>query len=407
MLIRNLAAALLLCVSASAALAQKFEALAQTPQMGWNSWNKLGCNVDEKTIREMADAMAASGLKDAGYDYIVIDDCWQVGRDAHGDVVADPVRFASGMKALADYVHGKGLRFGLYSDAGWQTCGKRTGSRGREFQDARRYAEWGVDYLKYDWCFTDGLKAEGAYQTMSTALKEAGRPVLFSLCEWGQSRPWSWAAQVGHSWRTTGDITACFDCVLDHGDWKAFGVLQIMDMQEGLRTHAGPGHWNDPDMLEVGNGMSESEDRAHFSIWAMLAAPLIAGNDLRSMSPATRAVLGNKAVIAIDQDALGVQGFKYSEHEGVEVWFKPLADGDWAFMALNRGKQAQDIRFDWARHVVKDGISGRDAALKTRRYALRDLWKDAAAGDTGQPLTARLDAHEVLVLRLTPMQAAK
>lgn len=407
MRIRIAAAALLLAVSAGSALAQKFETLAQMPQMGWNSWNKLGCNVDEKTIREMADAMASSGLKDAGYEYIVIDDCWQVGRDEHGDVLADPVRFASGMKALADYVHGKGLKFGLYSDAGWQTCGKRTGSRGREFQDAKRYAEWGVDYLKYDWCFTDGLKAEGAYLTMSTALKEAGHPILFSLCEWGTSKPWTWAAKVGHSWRTTGDITACFDCVLNHGDWKAFGVLQIMDMQKGLREHAGPGHWNDPDMLEVGNGMSESEDRAHFSIWAMLAAPLIAGNDLRNMSEATRAILANKAVIAVNQDKLGVQGFRFAAKDGVEYWFKPLSGGDWAFMALNRSKQARSIRFDWAKQVLKDKLSGRDAALKTKRYALRDLWKDQLAGDTSKPLTAKIDAHDVLVLRLMPMESAR
>ncbi len=407
MTIRIVAAALLLAVSASTALAQKFENLAQTPPMGWNSWNKLGCNVDERTIREMADAMGASGMKDAGYEYIVIDDCWQVGRDAHGDVLADPERFPSGIKALADYVHGKGLKFGLYSDAGWKTCGGRTGSRGREFQDAKRYAEWGVDYLKYDWCFTDGLKAEGSYQTMSTALREAGHPIVFSLCEWGQAKPATWASPVGHLWRTTGDITACFDCIDDHGDWKSFGVLAILDMQEGLRTQAGPGRWNDPDMLEVGNGMSENEDRAHFSIWAMLAAPLIAGNDLRHMSPGTRAILVNKAVVAIDQDRLGVQGFRHAAKDGVEYWFKPLAGGDWAFMALNRSKQVKKIEFDWAQQVVRDVLSARDAQLQTMRYSLRDLWKHEPAGDTGKPLAASLPAHDVLMLRLTPLGAAK
>jgi alpha-galactosidase len=306
------------------------------------------------------------------------------------------------MKALADYVHARGLKFGLYSDAGWLTCGSRPGSRGREFQDAQTYAQWGVDYLKYDWCSTGGLKAEGAYQTMSAALRQTGRPILFSLCEWGQSQPWKWAAGIGHAWRTTGDIFGCFDCVEDRGDWKAFGVLQIMDMQQGLRAYAGPGHWNDPDMLEVGNGMAEHQDRAHFSIWAMLAAPLIAGNDIRRMSPQTRSILQRRAVIAIDQDALGVQGWRHAVDDGLEYWFRPLQGGDWAFMALNRHAAPRHIRFDWRAQTVHDELSHRDADLARRRYALRDLWRDQDVGDTSRALEAEVGGQDVLLLRLTP-----
>jgi len=392
-----------LAAVASPAFAQKFD-LAATPPMGWNSWNKFACNVNEQLIRETADALVATGLRDAGYRYVNIDDCWQGERDAHGFIQADATRFPSGMKALAGYVHARGLLFGVYSDAGWKTCGGRPGSRGHEFQDAQTYAAWGVDYLKYDWCETGGLKAEGAYQTMAAALRQAGRPILFSLCEWGSSQPWTWAAPVGHSWRTTGDIFGCFDCVQNNGDWKAFGVLQILDMQDGLRQYAGPGHWNDPDMLEVGNGLTANQDRAHFSIWAMLAAPLIAGNDIRAMPPAVRAVLGNRAVIAIDQDAAGIQGLRVSAKDGVEVWFRPLAGGDWALMVLNRNQAPRHVSFDWATTIVKDELSGRDAAFATTRYALRDLWRDRDAGDTSRPLEADVPAQDVLMLRLVPRE---
>jgi alpha-galactosidase len=201
------------------------------------------------------------------------------------------------LKALADYIHSKGLKLGIYSDAGWKTCGGRPGSRGYEYQDALMYAKWEIDYLKYDWCNTEGLNAEGAYLTMRDALFAAGRPIVFSLCEWGNNKPWEWGKNIGHLWRTTGDITACFDCVVDHGTWKSWGVMQILDMQDGLRIHAGPGHWNDPDMMEVGNGLTVNENRAHFSMWCMLAAPLIAGNDLRNMDKETLEILTNKDVI--------------------------------------------------------------------------------------------------------------
>ncbi|HYJ46651.1 MAG TPA: glycoside hydrolase family 27 protein [Pyrinomonadaceae bacterium] len=385
------------------AFGQKFEQLARTPPMGWNSWNKFGCDVNEALIRETADAMVASGMKDSGYLYINIDDCWHGERDYAGFIHPDPKRFPSGMKALADYVHARGLKLGIYSDAGWKTCGGRPGSRGHEYQDALTYAQWGVDYLKYDWCNTDALNAEGAYLTMREALYAAGRPMVFSICEWGTSKPWEWAGKIGHLWRTTGDIYSCFDCVKDHGTWKQWGVMQILDMQKPLRAHAGPGHWNDPDMLEVGNGMSVNEDRAHFSMWSMLAAPLIAGNDLRNMSKEVREILTNREVIAVNQDALGIEGFQYSAKEGLEVWFKPLKDGDWAMVVLNRGTSARKVSFDWKSEKVADSLSNRDARFDTTTYALRDLWAGRDVGTTSRALAAEVPAHDVLMLRLKKM----
>ncbi|GAB3224572.1 hypothetical protein GCM10027423_60440 [Spirosoma arcticum] len=245
---------------------RKFDNLALTPPMGWNSWNKFGCNVDEKLIREVADALVSTGMKAAGYTYIKIDDCWHGDRDSLGFIHPNPQRFPSGMKALSDYIHSKGLKLGIYSDAGSQTCGGKPGSRGYEFQDAQTYAKWGVDYLKYDWCNTEGLKAEGAYKTITAAIRKAGRPMVLSICEWGNDKPWVWGPNVGHLWRTTGDVYNCFDCIKDHGSYKSWGVMKILDKQDGLRKYAGPGHWNDPDMLEVGNGMSLGEDRAHFAM---------------------------------------------------------------------------------------------------------------------------------------------
>lgn len=384
---------------------KKFDGLALTPPMGWNSWNKFGCNVDEAMIRQMADAMVSTGMRDAGYTYINIDDCWHGDRDSLGFIHPDPKRFPSGMKALADYVHAKGLKLGIYSDAGSQTCGGRPGSRGFEFQDAKTYAEWGVDYLKYDWCNTEGLKAEGAYKTITAALRKAGRPVVLSICEWGTDQPWTWGQSVGHLWRTTGDIYDCFDCIKDHGTWKAWGVMQILDKQEGLRNYAGPGHWNDPDMLEVGNGgLSVNESRAHFSAWAMLAAPLIAGNDLRNMSPEVEAILTNKDVIAINQDSLGVQGFKCKTRDSVEIWLKPLKGEDWAICFLNRSRQPKPIDFDWQKEVVNDDLAKRTFNAATTTYALRDLWSKKEAGDTKKVLNATIPAHDVLMFRLIKKQ---
>jgi len=386
--------------AAATARAQKFEGLATTPPMGWNSWNQFGCAVDERLVRETADAMVATGMRDAGYLYVNIDDCWQGTRDEHGFLRPDPERFPSGMKALADYVHARGLKLGIYSDAGATTCGGRPGSRGHEYQDALKWAEWGVDYLKYDWCDTEGLNAPAAYRTMRDALFAAGRPVVFSICEWGDNRPWTWGRDVGHLWRTAGDIHACWDCEVGHGTWSSWGVLRILDKQHGLRIHAGPGHWNDPDMLEVGNGMTEAEDRAHFSMWSMLAAPLLAGNDLRSMSTATKAVLTNREVVAVDQDPLGMQGWRFLNDAGLEIWFRPLADGDWAMCFLNRTAATRAVRFDWRSETVRDDHSKRAAEFDRVIYRIKNLWTGSDLGTTEKALGAEVPPHDVLMVRL-------
>lgn len=388
------------CALTQSAQAQKFEALAKTPPMGWNSWNKFACNVNEQLIRETADAMVSTGMKAAGYQFVNVDDCWHGARDSLGFIRPDPARFPSGMKALADYIHSKGLKLGVYSDAGSKTCGGRPGSRGYEYQDALTYAKWGVDYLKYDWCSTDSLSAPGAYMTMRDALAKAGRPIVFSLCEWGNSKPWLWGPSTGHLWRTTGDITNCFDCIKDMGGWQAWGVMQILDKQDGLRRYAGPGHWNDPDMLEVGNGLAPNEDRAHFSMWSMLAAPLIAGNDLRAMPADVASVLTNTDVIAVNQDSLGVQAFRYSARDSVEIWFKPLVGGDWAMTVLNRATSPRKVDFAWKSEAVIDTLAKRDARLATTRYELRNLWTKKKAGTTARPLEATVPGRDVLMLRL-------
>lgn len=382
------------------ALAQKFEGLAKTPPMGWNSWNNFACDVNEKLIRETADAMVTSDMKDAGYIYVNIDDCWHGKRDSLGFIHPDPERFPSGMKALADYIHSKGLKIGIYSDAGGKTCGGRPGSRGYEYQDALTYAKWGIDYLKYDWCNTEGLNAEGAYTTMRDALYAAGRPIVFSLCEWGNNKPWLWGKNIGHLWRTTGDITNCFDCVVDHGTWKSWGVMQILDMQEGLRQYAGPDHWNDPDMMEVGNDLAPNENRAHFSMWCMLAAPLIAGNDIRNMSDETKSVLTNHYAIAVNQDVLGIQGFKYSAKDGIEVWFKPLDKGDWAMCVLNRSDKTQKVSFDFSKENVVDTIFNKDASFNKISYELKNIWTKKLMGTTKSVLSEEVPSHDVLMMRL-------
>jgi alpha-galactosidase len=388
-----------LMLASGAAHAQKYEGLADTPQMGWNSWNKFACDISEQLIREQADAMVKNGMRDAGYTYLNIDDCWHGQRDANGTIQADPVRFPSGIKVLADYVHARGLKLGIYSDAGAKTCGGRPGSRGHEYQDARTYAAWGVDYLKYDWCETKGLNSEGAYTTMRDALRAAGRPILFSICEWGDTKPWDWAKDVGHSWRTTGDITACWDCELSHGSWSSFGVLKIMDKTAALRKYAGPGHWNDMDMLEVGNGLTPDEERAHFSIWAMMTSPLISGNDLRSMSAATLKILNNRDVIAINQDKLGVQALRRMAQGDLEMWIKPLADGGWGVLFLNRGERSVDYRHDWHKYPLADDISKHEADLTKKTFRWTDLWQ-GRGGDTSKALDVKLAPHSAMMLRL-------
>ena len=408
-MVRAAILSLLVLAPAALAAAQKATGLAATPPMGWNSWNRFGCDVDERLVRATADAMVASGMRDAGYLYVNIDDCWHGTRDADGFIRPDPERFPSGMKALADYVHARGLKLGIYSDAGATTCGGRPGSRGREYQDALAYARWGIDYLKYDWCATDGLNARGAYTTMRDALAAAGRPIVLSICEWGDNQPWTWAKEIGHLWRTTGDIHPCWDCEIDHGGWSSWGVLRILDKQKGLRAHAGPGHWNDPDMLEVGNGMTLSEDRAHFALWAMLAAPLLAGNDLREMSDDTRRILTNREVIAIDQDPLGIQGFRWRAEGDVEIWARPLDGGAWAVCILNRGESARQVELRWRDEPIADDLSNRRANFATMEYLVRDVWRGVDLGSTREALAAEVPSHDVVMVRLTPSgtEAAK
>jgi len=400
-IIKTLFGVLFLVTSSLSICAQKFDGLALTPPMGWNSWNNFGCDVDEKLIRETADAIVAGDMKAAGYEYVVIDDCWQGERDSLGFIRPDPKRFPSGMKALGDYIHSKGLKFGIYSDVGAKTCGGRPGSRGYEYQDAKTYASWGADYLKYDWCNSEGLSPLGAYTTMRDALFNTGRPIVFSICEWGDNKPWEWAKNIGHLWRTTGDITHCWDCEENHGTWSSFGIMRILDKQKGLKIHAGPGRWNDPDMLEVGNGMTINEDRAHFSMWAMLAAPLIAGNDVRNMSNDTREILTNREVIAVNQDPLGIQGFPAVSEGGLEMWAKPLSNDAWAICFLNRNKETKDVTFIWKENLIKDDSAQRHLDAKQNTYKIRDLWSKRDMGTTEKPLRATVPSHDVLMLRLT------
>jgi alpha-galactosidase len=371
------------------------ESLAATPPMGWNSWNKFACNVNEELIKSVADSMVTNGLKQAGYEYVVIDDCWQIQRDENGNIVADPQRFPSGIKALADYVHSKGLKFGLYSDAGSKTCAGRPGSQGHEFQDALQYARWGADYLKYDWCNTGTRNAQEAYQTMSTALLATGRPMVFSLCEWGTAKPWLWAKGIGNLWRTTGDISDKWSSKKkwEDGSCCEYGMVDILDQQVGLSGFAGPGHWNDPDMLEVGNGgMTIPEYRAHFSFWALLAAPLIAGNDVRSMSPEIKEILTNSEVIAVNQDQLGRQGQRVRKEGDLEVWSKTLADGSRAVILFDRGANEADVTVAWQEIGYPAHVTAK----------VRDLWSHKDLGSSTGAFSARVASHSVVMVRVAP-----
>lgn len=388
-------------------LAQKWENLAETPQMGWSTWNKFQGNISEDIIKGIADVMVSSGLRDAGYTYINIDDCWHGQRDENGFIQVDATKFPNGMAALADYVHSKGLKLGIYSDAGTETCGGMPGSLGHEYQDALQYARWGVDYLKYDWCNTPDINPRGAYQLISDALRAAGRPILLSMCEWGSSRPWRWARDVGHSWRTTPDIWCDFDSIRVFPGYNQFGVMQCIEFNDTLRQFAGPGHWNDPDMLEVGNGMSESEDRAHFTMWCMMASPLILGNDLRNMSEATRAIIMNKEMIAVDQDPLGVQGWHCLDRDALQFWLKPLADGAWAFTILNTSKEDVDYAFNWQEINLTDvKVSQRSTAMDTQVYDVYNLWTHKSEGKTSKKdkvdRTLTIKGHDVVSYLLTP-----
>jgi len=356
--------------------------LAMTPPMGWNSWNHFAERVDDRVVREAADAMVSSGMAAAGYSYVNIDDTWELGRDSNGNIL--PNRKFPDMKALAHYVHSKGLKIGIYTSPGPLTCGGYAGSYGHEEQDARTYASWGIDYLKYDWCSASrlypntGLRA--SYQKMGEALLKCGRPIVYSLCEYGSEEVWTWGPKVaGNLWRTTGDI---------QDNWSSMSKIGFN--QGRLAPYAAPGHWNDPDMLEVGNGgMTAVEYRTHFSLWSMLAAPLMAGNDLRTMSAETRDILTNGEVIALDQDPQGSEATRLSGRDGVEIWLKPLAGGALAVGLFNSNDGERSAWFSW------DQV-GRQA----KPTGLRDLWlhTDVVPGDTGY--SGSIPGHGVILLRL-------
>ena len=353
--------------------------LALTPPMGWNSWNKFACDVSEQLIRETADAVVSTGMKDAGYQYVNIDDCWQVSRDDAGNIVADAERFPSGIKALADYVHSKGLKLGIYTDAGRMTCQKRPGSYEHEGQDIQTYAAWGIDYVKIDWCYAEGLDPEVQYPKFRDAIARSGRPIVFSICNWGVKAPWTWGPKTGNLWRTTGDISDDYDRMSVIG----FG-------QNGLEKFAGPGHWNDPDMLEVGNGkMKPDEYRTHMALWAILAAPLLAGNDLRRMPEETKAILMNPEIIAVDQDAKGVQGHRVWDEGPLEIWVKPLADGSKAAGLFNRGESSLKITLHFNQIAAES------------KAKLRDLWEHRDLGSFENTYTADVPKHGVVMLKVT------
>ncbi len=393
---KNLLLSLAIALSFSSVSAQKFEQLAKTPPMGWNSWNKFHCDVSESLIMGTADAMAGSGLKDAGYEYVVIDDCWQVARDENGEIVVDKDRFPHGMKYLVDYVHSKGLKFGIYSCAGTLTCQKRPGGFGHEYQDARTYARWGVDYLKYDWCNSSTQDAKSSYTNMRDALFAAGRPIVFSICEWGTNKPWEWAGAVGNLWRTTGDI---------RDSWNS--MVNIFDQQKDLSRYAGPGHWNDPDMLEVGNGgMTTEEYKTHFSLWCMLAAPLMAGNDLQNMSTDTKSILTNKEIIALDQDTLGRQATCFRDNFDYQIWVKPLANNEKAICLLNKSDEKKSVLVDFA--LLAQAGSGRRGGgggqrgrtlLTLDNYRIRDLWEHKELVLKESSVYVDLPPHTVKVYR--------
>ncbi len=396
LLMKKTIIALALLAATSGAMAQKTEGLVMTPPMGWNSWNKFHTDIDEEKIRGVVDVLVESGLRDAGYIYVNLDDAWHGPRDEWGFITCNAKTFPSGMKALADYVHERGLKFGVYSDAGRLTCAGFPGGQGHEYQDALTYASWGVDYLKYDWDRANIFRAEPAYTLMRDALYASGRPIVFSICEWGENETEKWAPAVGHLWRTGGDIGAYFDKSPCHEK----SILEVIENNVKYREIAGPNRWNDPDNLEVGNGMTVNQDRAHFSIWCMMAAPLILGNDLREMTKETLDIVLNREAIAIDQDSLGVQGLRHKVADGVQYWLKPLMNGDWAMCMLNTNKVPANVTIDWAEFDVYDPVSRRSTGLKDIKYRVRDIWAHADAGRTDKPRRITIPAEDVVMWRL-------
>jgi alpha-galactosidase len=383
--------ALIVLTLAGAAFAQD-PTVAATPPMGWNSWNHFAGSVNDAGVRAAADAIVSSGMKAAGYDYINIDDTWEGQRDAQGFIHSNS-KFPD-MKALADYVHSKGLKLGIYSSPGPKTCAGYPGSYGHEQQDAETYAKWGIDYLKYDMCSYDGIMRKeapndvqkqdammiAAYAKMHRALEATGRPIVFSLCQYGRDHVWTWGASVGGNlWRTTGDIRDTYERMAE------IGFSQI-----GMAKYAGPGHWNDPDMLEIGNGgMNFDEEKTHMSLWAILAAPLIAGNDLSHMSPETLSILTNREVIAVDQDRLGKEGTRASIQGQTEIWTKPLTDGAMAAGLFNRGTVSHEMTL-----TLKAFGFGTHAKL-------RDLWAHVDVTPTNGQYTVNVPPHGVVMLRVS------
>lgn len=354
--------------------------LAMTPPMGWNSWNKFAGKVSDADVRRTADLLVSTGMRDAGYVYVNIDDTWEGQRDSQGNI--QPNAKFPDMKALADYVHARGLKLGIYSSPGPRTCAGYEGSYNHETQDARTYAAWGIDYLKYDWC-SAGLvytaqEMPQAYEKMALALRATGRPIVYSLCQYGELNVDAWGAEVGGNlWRTTGDISDHYDSMARNG----FG-------QNGRQAAAGPGHWNDPDMLEIGNGgMNADEYRTHMSLWALLAAPLLAGNDLAAMTPETRAILTNRDVIAVDQDPLGRQGYRLQQQGQQEIWVRPLHDSAVAVGLFNRATVPASMTITW-----KELGKGNEPVV-------RDLWLHRPLQAPGS-FTATVPAHGVILLRV-------
>ncbi|XP_030492703.2 alpha-galactosidase isoform X1 [Cannabis sativa] len=358
--------------------------LALTPPMGWNSWNHFQCSIDEKLIKETADAMVSSGLAALGYRYINIDDCWaELNRDSKGNLVPKSSTFPSGIKDLANYVHAKGLKLGIYSDAGTRTCSNTMpGSLGHEEQDAKTFASWGVDYLKYDNCFNTNTSPKERYPIMSQALLNSGRPIYFSLCEWGQEDPATWAPKIGNSWRTTGDIS---------DKWES--MTSCADQNDKWASYAKPGGWNDPDMLEVGNGgMTTEEYRAHFSIWALVKAPLLVGCDIRAMDNVTLSLLSNKHVIAVNQDKLGIQGKKVKKDGDLEVWSGPLSKNRITIVLWNRGSSSATVTASWS-----------DLGLNPTTVVMtHDLWTHSIQDGVKGNISAYIESHACKMFVLTP-----
>lgn len=403
---------LLLLITSPSIFAQTYNSegklLAPTPPMGWMTWNLHGVNINEQLIRETADAMVANGMKDAGYQYVFIDDGWQGGRDNKNNIIPDPAKFPSGIKALADYVHSKGLKLGIYSDAAQLTCAGYTASYGFEDQDAKTFASWGIDYLKYDYCHapSDAITAQVRYKAIADALRKSGRDIDLGICEWGDRQPWLWAASVGGQlWRTTADVRDKWSSnrkINKPSDLHGFGagILDIIDLNANLYPYSGPGHWNDMDMLVVGlygkegpsgdlggTGCTDVEYQTQMSMWCMLNSVLAVTCDISNMNETTKNIILNKDIIAINQDALGKQAERVIHTDNWDVYARPLANGDHAVAILNRSSQAGDYRLNMA----DIGLAG--------KYEIYDVWSHKTISK-GNNWKGTLQPHETKVFRL-------